>query len=119
MNNEAARVRVIRIGPLRIEGGPHVYVDDKEIDLSPLERRLLLELVRRRGSICHRQDLGSLRHPSATGEDEPCAAAAVHTRMKRLRMKLGHAGALLETVWGIGYRLTSQHLLRESGSGLD
>ena len=32
----------------------------------------------------------------------------VDTHVKRLRQKLGEAGALIETVRGLGYRLTDQ-----------
>jgi DNA-binding response OmpR family regulator len=103
------QLQVIQIGPLRIEGGARFFVHASEVRLGSLERRLLMQVVARRGQICLSQDLlGAARNPKHRR-----GLASVQTRVTRLRRKLGPAGRLLETVWGLGYRLSTSQPLRE------
>jgi DNA-binding response OmpR family regulator len=92
----------IQIGPLRIEGGNRVFVDGRPIRLARHEQRLLLHVVGRRGEICLHQDL------IGRGWDTPAEgdSAAVGKCINRLRRKLGRAARMLETIRGLGYRLT-------------
>jgi two-component system phosphate regulon response regulator PhoB len=90
-------------GKLRIDREGHrVWVDGQEVALTALELRLLSTLYDRRGRV---QSRGVLL-------DEVWRMSAdvntrtVDTHVKRLREKLGDAGAYLETVRGVGYRFT-------------
>ena len=93
---------VLPLGPLRIDRAAHrVTVDDRLVDLTPTEYRLLLTLAERRGRVQER---------AALLETVWDAAPDIQTRtvdmhIQRLRVKLGAAGDLIETVRGFGYRL--------------
>jgi two-component system phosphate regulon response regulator PhoB len=93
----------IVFGCLRVHRDAHrVWVDGKEIALTPLEMRLLLTLYQRRGRV---QTRGTLLDQvwEASPENN---TRTVDTHIKRLREKLGPAGAYVETVRGIGYRFS-------------
>jgi two-component system, OmpR family, phosphate regulon response regulator PhoB len=88
-------------GRLRVDQSAHrTWVDDEEIMLTPLEMKLLWTLYQRRGRV---QTRGVLLDDvwEASPENN---TRTVDTHVKRLREKLGLAGAYVETVRGIGYR---------------
>jgi len=88
-------------GRLRVDRSAHrTWVDDEEITLTPLEMKLLWTLYQRRGRV---QTRGTLLDDvwEASPENN---TRTVDTHVKRLREKLGLAGAYVETVRGIGYR---------------
>ena len=93
---------MLRAGPLEIDRAAHVVrVEGIEVELTPTEFKLLLTLMERRGRV---QARGHLL------ETVWEAAPDIHTRtvdmhVQRLRMKLGAAGPLIETVRGFGYRM--------------
>jgi two-component system phosphate regulon response regulator PhoB len=94
------------VGPLTIDvDGHHVFVEGKEIHLSVIEMRLLTYLVEHRGRLCSRDDLLE----DVWGYKPDVSTRTVDTHIKRLRDKLGAAGPLLETVRGVGYRLSDAH----------
>ncbi len=102
----AERRRKYLVGPLTIDvDGHHVFVDGKEIHLSVIEMRLLTYLVEHRGRLCSRDDLLE----DVWGYKPDVSTRTVDTHIKRLRDKLGAAGPLLETVRGVGYRLSDAH----------
>jgi two-component system, OmpR family, phosphate regulon response regulator PhoB len=77
-----------------------VQVDDQEVSLTALELRLLCTLYERRNRVQSRavllDDVWCVSGENAT--------RTVDTHVKRLREKLGPAGAYIETIRGIGYR---------------
>jgi len=88
-------------GRLRVDRGAHrAWVDGEEVALTPLEMKLLWTLYERRGRV---QSRGTLLDEvwEASPENN---TRTVDTHVKRLREKLGLAGAYVETVRGIGYR---------------
>jgi two-component system, OmpR family, phosphate regulon response regulator PhoB len=90
-------------GRLRIDREGHrVWVDGAEIALTALELRLLCTLYDRRGRVQSRAVL--LDEVWRMSSD--VNTRTVDTHVKRLREKLGDAGAYLETVRGVGYRFT-------------
>lgn len=92
----------MRIGSILIDRGAHtVAVDDSKIDLTPTEYKLLLLLVERRGRVQSRSHL--LESVWEAAPDIQTRTVDMH--VQRLRMKLGEAGELIETVRGFGYRL--------------
>jgi two-component system phosphate regulon response regulator PhoB len=94
------------VGPLTIDvDGHHAFVAGKEVHLSVIEMRLLTYLVEHRGRLCSRDDLLE----DVWGYKPDVSTRTVDTHIKRLRDKLGVAGPLLETVRGVGYRLSDTH----------
>ena len=77
----------------------------QEIAATALEFRILELLVERRGRVQSRERLLA----DAWREDDEVSERAIDTHIKRLRDKLGAAGPLLETVRGVGYRLSDAH----------
>jgi len=74
--------------------------EDEEIPLTAKEFLLLTSLMRRPGRVLTRERLLE----EVWGEGIAVTHRTVDTHMKRLREKLGGAGALIDTVRGVGYR---------------
>ncbi len=91
-----------QVGPIRVDVDAHrCFVDDAEIQLTPLEFKLLTTLMSRLGRVQSREQLlEDVWEMSSEVETR-----TVDTHVKRLREKLGSGRDLLETVRGIGYRL--------------
>ncbi len=77
-----------------------VTVAGKPVELTALEFRLIATLLERRGRVQTRQALLT----DVWGLSGDLATRTVDTHIKRLREKLGAAGAYIETVRGLGYR---------------
>jgi len=98
----AASPPVLAAGPLVVDLAQHVVtVDGRVADLTPKEFDLLALLVRSPGRAFSRDYLIE----TAWGYDAGGFDRTVDTHVLRLRKKLGAAGDLIETVWGVGYRL--------------
>jgi two-component system phosphate regulon response regulator PhoB len=92
------------LGPLKVDPtGFHVYVEGAEIRVSILEMKLLVHLFEHCGQLRSRKELLTL----VWGYMPDVPSRTVDTHVKRLRDKLGSAGALIQTVRGIGYRLAA------------
>jgi DNA-binding response OmpR family regulator len=89
-------------GVLRVDfTARSVRIDGREIDLTPLEFRLLAALVRNRGNVL---SPSQLLH-AAWDDDTEVAPERVKLVVHRLRSKLGEAEPeLIQTVRGFGYR---------------
>jgi len=95
--------RAVVIGLLTVDTDAHrVFVSGQEIHVSALEMRFLSYLVEHRGRVRSRDDLLE----DVWGYSPGATTRTVDTHVKRLRDKLGAAGALIETVRGAGYRLS-------------
>jgi len=97
--------RQIKVGPIRIDlERREVAGSSGALALTPVEFDLLALLARRKGSAVTRDALvGAVLDPAS---DSSRRTLDVH--ISRLRSKLGADAALLETVWGIGYRLAER-----------
>ena len=90
-----------QFGPLKVDDGAHrAWIDDKELDLTALEFKLLCTLLERRGRVQSREIL--LR--DVWGYEGGLQTRTVDTNMKRLRQKLGEHGEWIRTIRGVGYR---------------
>jgi two-component system phosphate regulon response regulator PhoB len=88
--------KIIRIQDIVIDTRKHlVRVNDKTIDLTFSEFRLLQLLAERPGY----QIVDALR-----GEDYPVTDRSVDVQVVGLRKKLGSSGKYIQTVRGVGYR---------------
>lgn len=81
-----------------------VVVNKKNVELAPLEFKLLETLMSKKGRVQSRErlldDVWSIRADVTT--------RTVDTHIKRLRQKLGSAGQAIETVRSIGYRFSEE-----------
>ncbi len=93
--------KVIVRGELSIHPQKHqVMINDKKIDLTDTEYRLIRYLSERPGWVFTRNQIID----AVRGEDAVVTDRAVDVQIVGLRKKLGSAGALIETVRGVGYR---------------
>ncbi|MCO4760957.1 MAG: response regulator transcription factor [Myxococcales bacterium] len=87
-------------GILQVDSAGHsVLVEGEPAKLTALEFRLLLTLLHRRGKVQSRETLLS----DVWGYAPEVTTRTVDTHVKRLRAKLSAAGALIETIRGVGY----------------
>ena len=101
-NVPAANADSVVIGPLRIDrAAMSVLVEDRPVELTPTEFKLLLTLAERRGRVQGRGHLLETVWEAASD----IQTRTVDMHVQRLRTKLGSAGDLIETVRGFGYRL--------------
>ena len=92
----------ITIGPLVVYRDEHrVLNNGVEVALTPKEFSLLLYLIENRGIVLTRERLLS----EVWGFDYYGETRTVDAHIRSLRMKLGEASDLIETVRGIGYRI--------------
>lgn len=95
----------LEAGPLLVDRARHrVLVGGEETELTALEFKLLWTLLSRRGRVQSRDRL-----LEDVWEMSPeITTRTVDTHVKRLREKLGVAGAMIETVRGVGYRFAEK-----------
>ncbi len=96
------REGVLEAGPLRMDvAGRSVQVAGRRVDLTRVELDLLAALARRPGAAVERGWLvDNVLDPEREGTER-----TLDVHVSRLRKKLGPHAALVETVWGVGYRL--------------
>ncbi|WP_153730781.1 response regulator transcription factor [Sporosarcina obsidiansis] len=93
---------VLQVGPLTInEDSYTAQLDGKLLNLTLKEFGLLLLLTKHKGRAYSREQLLEL----IWGDDHQSSERTIDTHIKTLRLKLGDAGKMIETVWGIGYKL--------------
>jgi two-component system phosphate regulon response regulator PhoB len=93
--------RTLRVGNVLLDRDSGcAYAEGEEMGLTPLEYRLLEVFLERRGRVQTRRQLLQ----AAWNTEAQIETRTVDMHVARLRAKLGSAGALLETVRGVGYR---------------
>lgn len=91
----------VRFGLLAVDKEAHkVWVSEREVPLTALEQRLIQTFLDRKGRVQSRETLLA----DVWGITADITTRTVDTHVKRLREKLGDAGAYIETVRGAGYR---------------
>ncbi|ACV64866.1 two component transcriptional regulator, winged helix family [Desulfofarcimen acetoxidans DSM 771] len=86
----------IRINPSTRE----VYLDDKELKLTPKEYTLLYHFVKYKDQVFTREELLT----EVWGYDFYGDLRTVDTHIKQIREKLGEYKKYISTVWGVGYK---------------
>ena len=91
---------------LRIDETSHrAWLDDKSLDLTPTEGGLLSAMATAPGRVYSRYELVN----RVRGYEYEGYERTIDSHVKNLRRKLGTTGAdVIETVLGVGYRLTLQ-----------
>ena len=94
----------VSIGHLRLDAATHrVTFDDHQLKLGPTEYKLLHYLMKHAERVHSRSQLLD----KVWGDHVYIEERTVDVHIKRLREALGEAGAMVETVRGVGYRLTA------------
>ena len=97
--------RELSLGPLRLDlVAQRAWVQDRAINLTAYEYRLLEQLAAARGGVLSKQELADRLYP----HDEDRESNVLDVLVGRLRRKLDPDGTLapIETLRGRGYRLT-------------
>ena len=91
------------VGPIQVDlGRREVSTSDGTLSLTPVEFEILALLARRKGAAVTRDALVD----AALDPAHEASRRTLDVHISRLRNKLGSDAAQLETVWGIGYRLS-------------
>jgi DNA-binding response OmpR family regulator len=102
----------LKHGDLVINAGKReVYVGDEEIRLAPKEFDLLWELLDHRGIVLTRDQLLERVWGYTFAGD----TRTVDVHVRQIRRKLGDASPIV-TVWGVGYKVTSERSPAPTGS---
>lgn len=104
--NEAEDSREVVFGEaLRIDPARHqVLIRGEPLDLTLTQYRLLHFLAMRPGFVRTRDQIVT----AVRGEGTVLSSRAIDVHIAALRQKLGECGDLIETVRGVGYRLTTE-----------
>lgn len=93
------------LGSLEIDEASHeARCSGEALQLTPYEFKLLLTLVRNKGRVLTRDKLIQ----EVQGEGVAVVERAIDTHVFGLRKKLGPCSELLETVRGVGYRVSTR-----------
>jgi two-component system phosphate regulon response regulator PhoB len=101
----AKDVRRLEVGQIVLDIERHaVTVHDRPIELTATEFRLLQLLMERRGRVQTREHLLI----SVWNYETEIETRTVDTHIRRLREKLGSEAAWIETIRGVGYRISER-----------
>ncbi len=96
---------ILSVGKIVIDIPRHkVSIEKKSIELSPMEFKLLVILIDRKGRVQTRENLLT----DVWGLSVDVTTRTVDTHVKLLRQKLGKEGKLIKTVHGMGYKIDDE-----------
>lgn len=96
----------LEAGRIKVDVAAHkAFIDNKPVYLTALEFKLLQTFIERQGRVQTRDHLLN----DVWGIEADITTRTVDTHVKRLRDKLGPAGAYVETIRGVGYRFQVDH----------
>lgn len=99
--SQKTRFHEYRQGPLRVNFSTHeVYLNDRPVELTPIQFKLLKTLIEAEGRVLSRQALLE----RVWGDNYYGETRTVDVHITRLRDKLGQFGRWILTVKGVGYR---------------
>jgi two-component system phosphate regulon response regulator PhoB len=109
--DKVASVEKLAIGDLMLDHTRHeVLVKNRPVDLTATEFRLLALLMERRGRVQGRDSLLN----DVWGYESVIDTRTVDTHVRRLREKLGPLATYIETIRGVGYRISEGTLAQNS-----
>jgi DNA-binding response OmpR family regulator len=101
--DRAEGTATLNLGPLVVDPSAHLArLSGEPLELTRTEFGLLHLLLRNKGRAFSRAYL----HDAVWGEPAVEGDRSVDNAILRLRKKLGDLGDTIETVWGVGYRLS-------------
>ena len=90
------------VGPLTVDFDRRIVtVDEDEVELTKVEFDILAALAKRPGAAVTRRQLVE----RCLDEEREGTERTLDVHVSRIRKKLGDAAGVLQTVWGIGYKL--------------
>lgn len=93
----------LSVGGIELDEGSHaVTVNGAAVDLTATEFKLLKLLMERKGRVQSRENL----LVNVWNYDTDTETRTIDTHIRRLREKLGERAALIETIRGVGYRIS-------------
>ena len=93
----------LRMGKLSLNKNSHeVKMDDQVLDLTFSEFKMLEALIYNQGRVLSRKQITGF----IQGEDVVVAGRTIDTHISSLRKKLGDYGNKIETIRGVGYRVS-------------
>lgn len=94
--------QALAVGPLVIDHLAYkVTLNNEPVSLTVKEFGILETLASKPGRVYTREQILNI----VWGEHHQSTDRTIDTHIKTLRLKLGNAGNMIETVWGIGYKL--------------
>lgn len=103
LTRSTSSMEEFEFGPFRFDqNNLSFYLNDEPLSLTVIESKLLLFLCQRSGQTQSRNDLLKI----VWGFNDDVHSRTLDTHMKRLRQKLGDSSKLIETVRGVGYRIS-------------
>ncbi|MBN2793931.1 MAG: response regulator transcription factor [Clostridia bacterium] len=101
-NHVVTMGETINLGEISINTSFHqIQINDEELELTPLEYKLLMYFVNNRNMALTREQILN----GVWGYDYFGNERTVDTHVKRLRKKIGETGDRIKTIRGIGYRM--------------
>src|SRR3989338_7162773 len=102
---EEPEKEILTAGSLIVDIARHkVTTGQKEIELTPMEFKLLVTLMKRRGRVQSRDRLLN----DVWDMDAEIYTRTIDAHIKKLRKKLGKSKNLIETVSGLGYKFKEE-----------
>lgn len=99
--NTTNNVALVSFAGIKINVAKHeVHIDNKLVELTSTEFKILLFLAKQPGWVFTRTQIVEAVH----GDDYPVTERSIDVQVVNLRKKLANYGDLLETVRGVGYR---------------
>lgn len=96
---------LLELGPIQIDENAHeARIQGELISLTPYEFKLLATLIQHKGRVLTRDRLIE----EVQGSGVAVVERAIDTHVFGLRKKLGESADLIETVRGVGYRITNR-----------
>lgn len=106
---------IMKVGHLSLDHSKHeVRLSDKRVPLTATEFKLLALLMERRGRVQGRDRLLN----DVWGYESVIDTRTVDTHVRRLREKLGKYSIYIETVRGVGYRISDKVDQQQAASSL-
>jgi two-component system phosphate regulon response regulator PhoB len=102
--DDGVNEQLLEFGPILMNLDAHeVSINEKVVNLTALEFKLLKHLLKRKGRVQTRDQLLG----DVWGYSSEVTTRTVDTHIKRLREKLGEPGNLIQTIRGGGYRFNN------------
>ncbi len=97
--------KTLRAGAIDLDLDRHeARVNQKPVELTATEFRLLSLMIQRKGRVQSREQLLT----NVWNYDQEMETRTVDTHIRRIREKLGEESSLIETVRGVGYRVSDR-----------
>ena len=104
LNRSGKENKIIECEGIKIDKEAHVvYIDDKPVDFSVKEFELLECLLKNENIVLTREKILS----SVWNFDYFGDARTIDTHIKKVRQKLGKYGDYIKTIWGMGYKFST------------